>query len=235
MQQLVVFAALISCAFANYHAAPHVVPGPTVLTKNIHHVPAVAPVVNVQRTVQAVHHPPVTSVHHAPDTVFAKAPRIHGYAYASEVRHDAPVVSHAAPVIAHAAPVVAHAAPVVAHAAPVAAPILAHGYAGHGYAGHGIAAPVVGHGYAKAPIVNAGPIVQVGHAPVEHPAVSSYTINTGRTHVATQAHYGVAHKLAVVNVPGVKTIAETVKHVPVAVASHVVGHAPIAHGYGGHY
>lgn len=147
-------------------------------TYEIFHSP-VHPVQHVQRTVVPVHHPPVSTVHHAPDAILAKAPRIHGYAYTSEVKHDAPVaVAHAAPVVAHAAPVVAHAAPVVGHAAPVV---------GHGY---GLAAPIAapvlgigaglaggigyGHGHvAKAPIVTGGHIVKVGAVPAEHPQVRS--------------------------------------------------------------
>lgn len=52
---------------------------------------------------QSSHHPPVTSVHQEPTAVLAKAPKISGYAYTSEVRHDAPVkaIAHA-PVVAHA-------------------------------------------------------------------------------------------------------------------------------------
>lgn len=182
-----------------------------------------------------VHHPPVTSVGHVPDTVLAKAPHIHGYAYTSEVKHDAAL--HAAPVVAHA-PVVA-AAPLVGKVgygaglvggyglgAGIAGPVLGGaGLIGHGAPlvgkvgygaglvggyglGAGIAAPVlggaglIGHGagliggyggYGKS--VAAGPIVKVGAVPVEQPAVSSYAIETGRTHVATQQHYGVG-KLA---------------------------------------
>lgn len=45
-----------------------------------------------------------------PTAVLAQAPKISGYAYTSEVRHDAPVKAYAhAPVVAHAAPVIAHA------------------------------------------------------------------------------------------------------------------------------
>lgn len=159
----------------------------------------------------------MTSVHQEPTAVLAKAPKISGYAYTSEVRHDAPVRA-----IAHA-PVVAHAAPVaVAHAAPVA---VAHG----GYEG-----VAVGHGGYDGGVVAHGPSVEVGHAPApyvsgtslavapavikETPAVSSYALNTGRIDTVTQEHYGTVHT------PVVSKVGYQAHAVPVAV-SH-------GHGYG---
>lgn len=60
------------------------------------------------------------------DQVVGKTADVNGYAFTSEVRHDAPVYAAAAPV-AVAAPVVAAPAPVAVAAAPVAvaAPIAA--------------------------------------------------------------------------------------------------------------
>lgn len=64
---------------------------------------------------------------HVGDQVVGKTADVNGYAFKSEVRHDAPVYAPAAPVIA-AAPVLAAPAPVFAAPAPVfaaPAPVLA--------------------------------------------------------------------------------------------------------------
>lgn len=64
---------------------------------------------------------------HVGDQVVGKTPDVNGYAFKSEVRHDAPVYAAAAPV-AVAAPVLAAPAPVLAAPAPVLAgpaPVLA--------------------------------------------------------------------------------------------------------------
>lgn len=64
---------------------------------------------------------------HVGDQVVGKTPDVNGYAFKSEVRHDAPVYAPAAPVIA-AAPVLAAPVPVLAAPAPVyaaPAPVLA--------------------------------------------------------------------------------------------------------------
>jgi len=188
----------------------------------------------------------VTTLHQQHTSVLAQAPKLSGYAYQSDVRHDAAV--HAAP-IAVAAPIVSHAG---IAAAPVAAGIgLAGGYAGgyagglglaNGLGGAGLGGVALaggvglgGAGYGGHGVVVSAPTIHAAPAVVkETPAVSSYTYETGRTHVATQAHYGVAHIPAVQQVHGVKTVAT-----PVAVhhAAPVVHHAaPIVHGgYGGHY
>lgn len=60
------------------------------------------------------------------EQIVGKTPDVNGYAFKSEVRHDAPVYAPAAPVVALAAPLVGHAPlPVPVVAAP-AAPLVAH-------------------------------------------------------------------------------------------------------------
>lgn len=61
---------------------------------------------------------------HVGDQVVGKTPDVNGYAFKSEVRHDAPVYAPAVPVIAAApAPILAPPAPVLAAPVPVAAPL----------------------------------------------------------------------------------------------------------------
>jgi len=231
--KLIVFALLVASAYAapsGYGHAPALAAVPVVSHAKVGEV-SHTPIYNVQKVHHTVHpisipvhHPPVTSVHQEPTAVLAKAPKISGYAYTSEVRHDAPVRA-----IAHA-PVVAH-APVAAYGGhadvAVAAPVAAYGghadigYGGHGDIGYG------GHAVAH------GPAVEVGHAPSayvsgtslavapavikETPAVSSYQLNTGRIDTVSQAHYGTVHTPITTKV-GYQTHA-----VPVAV-SHGHGH-----------
>jgi len=143
-----------------------------------------------------VHHPSVTTVHQAPTAVLAQAPKISGYAFTSEVRHDAPLatkvvahapvayaapavaVAHAAPAYAASAPAYAHAAPAYAHAAPAYAP-----------AAYAPAAHVSSVSVAAAPAVIK-----------ETPAVSSYSLQTGRIETASQAHYATAYQPTAVKV-----------------------------------
>jgi len=233
MKSVIVFALLVGVAFAapsGYAHAPALAAVPVV---SHHQVGAIAktPIYNVQKVHHTthpisipVHHPAVTSVHHEPTAVLAKAPKLSGFNYISEVRHDAPVqaIAHA-PV--HAAPVaVAHGG--YEHAAPLA---VAHGGYEHG------AQLAVGHGgYEHGAVVAHGPSVEVGHAPApyvsgsslqvapavikETPAVSSYQLNTGRIETVSQAHYGTVHTPVVSKV---------------GYQAHAV---PIAHGHGlGHY
>jgi len=229
MQFLIVFALCVASAIAapsGYGHAPALAAVPVVSQKVVGEV-SHTPIYNVQKVHHTVHpisipvhHPPVTSVHQEPTAVLAKAPKISGYAYTSEVRHDAPVKA------------IAHAPVAVAHAAPVA---IGHGgYADGGY-GHGAVA--VGHGGYDAGVVGHGPSVEVGHAPApyvsgtslavapavikETPAVSSYALNTGRIETVSQEHYGTVHT------PVVSKVGYQAHAVPVAV-SH-------GHGYGGHY
>lgn len=62
----------------------------------------------------------ITGHAHVGDQVVGKTPDVNGYAFSSEVRHDAPVYAAAAPVaIAAPAPVVAAPAPVYAAPAPL--------------------------------------------------------------------------------------------------------------------
>lgn len=198
MQSLVVFALLFGCAMANPSYAPHYAPQYAAVPVVSHaKVGAIAhtPIHTVQKVHHTVHpvsipvhHPPVTTVHQAPTAVLAQAPKISGYAYTSEVRHDAPLATK---VVAHA-PAYA-AAPVVAHApAYAAAPAYAHAPALHAapaYAAPAYAAPA----YAPAAHVSS---VSVAAAPAlikETPAVSSYSLQTGRIETASQAHYATAH------------------------------------------
>lgn len=232
MQFLIVFALCVASAVAapsGYAHAPAVAAVPVVSQKVVGEV-SHTPIYNVQKVHHTVHpisipvhHPPVTSVHQEPTAVLAKAPKISGYAYTSEVRHDAPVKA------------IAHAPVAVAHAAPVA---VAHGgYDGGVVAGGYGGAVAVGHGGYDAGVVAHGPSVEVGHAPApyvsgtslsvapavikETPAVSSYALNTGRIETVSQEHYGTVHT------PVVSKVGYQAHAVPVAV-SH-------GHGYGGHY
>jgi len=236
--QLIVFALFIAAVSAapsgHYGHAPALAAVPVVSHAKVGEI-SHTPIYNVQKVHHTVHpisipvhHPPVTSVHQEHTAVLAKAPKISGYAFTSEVRHDAPVRAIAHADYGHAAPAYGHADVAVAHAAPVAA---------YGHADYGHAAPAYGH--ADVAVAHA-PAVEVGHAPApyvsgsslavapavikETPAVSSYQLNTGRIDTVSQSHYGTVHT------PVVSKVGYQTHAVPVAV-SH-------GHGYGhgeGHY
>lgn len=240
MKPMIVFALVIACvayvsgAPSGYAHAPvaHAVAVPVVSHAKVGEI-SHTPIYNVQKVHHTVHpvsipvhHPPVTSVHHEPTAVLAKAPKLSGYSYTSEVRHDAPVhaVAHAAPVhhaeIAHAPVAVAHAP--AAYAAPAVHADLGHGYGHSSVVAH---SPQVEVGHAPAPYVS-GSSLQVAPAKiVETPAVSSYSLNTGRIDTVSQSHYGTVHT------PIVQKVGYQAHSVPVAVSHHA---APV-HGYGSHY
>lgn len=96
---------------------------------------------------------------HVGDQVVGKTADVNGYAFKSEVRHDAPIHAVAAPVLAPAPVAVAAPAPVVAAPAPVA-----------------VAAPAP-----ALPLLSAvpapAPVHTVHPAPPAH--VKSYTVETG--------------------------------------------------------
>lgn len=64
----------------------------------------------------------ITGHAHVGDQVVGKTPDVNGYAFKSEVRHDAPVYAPAPAVIAAPAPILAAPAPIIAAPAPVYAP-----------------------------------------------------------------------------------------------------------------
>lgn len=214
---MIVFALFIASAVAapsGYAHAPALAAVPVVSHAKVGEV-SHTPIYNVQKVHHTVHpisipvhHPPVTTTHQEHFSVLAKAPKLSGYAYTSEVRHDAPVkaIAHAAPLaVAHAPVAVAHAEP--AYAAPVAhSSVIAQ------------SAPVE-YGHAPAPYVS-GTSVQVAPATIkETPAVSSYQLNTGRIDTVTQEHYGTVHQ------PVVSKVGYQAHAVPVAVS-----HGGYSHG-----
>jgi len=233
MQSLIIFGLLFGCALAI--PAPHYATVPVVHNKVVgyqHHTP-LHTVQKVHHTVHPVHtpihHPPVTTVHHEPTAVLAKAPKISGYAFKSEVRHDAPVKAY-------------HADHSYGHAAYPAHAPADHGY-GHADAGYGHGAVVThaggysqggdlhggyhgdSHGYGHAPAYVSHSSLAVAPAKiVETPAVSSYKLETGRIDTHTQEHYGVAHK------PVTKLVGYQTHH-----STHAVHHAEPHYGHGSHY
>jgi len=200
MQSLIIFGLLFGCALAI--PAPHYATVPVVHNKVVgyqHHTP-LHTVQKVHHTVHPVHtpihHPPVTTVHQEPTAVLAKAPKISGYAFKSEVRHDAPAKAYAAPAV-YAAPAAYAPAPVayghaesgygatVTHAGGYTQGGDLHGYAGDSHGSYGPHAPAY---------VSHSSLAVAPAKIVETPAVSSYKLETGRIDTHTQEHYAVAHK-----------------------------------------
>jgi len=227
MKSMIVFALFIASAVAapnGYGHGPALAAVPVVSHAQVGSI-SHTPIYNVQKVHHTVHpisvpvhHPAVTSVHQEPTAVLAKAPKLSGYAYTSEVRHDAPVQAiahHAAPVaVGHGAVAVGHGAVDIGHG-----PVLSHG--GAVAVGHG---PAVEVGHAPAPYVS-GSSLQVAPAVIkETPAVSSYQLNTGRIDTVSQAHYGTVHT------PITTKVGYQAHSVPVAVSHGSYGHGSYGHG-----
>jgi len=225
MQSMIVFALFIASAVAapnGYAHAPQYAHAVPVVQQKVVGEVSHTPIYNVQKVHHTVHpisipvhHPAQHSTHQEHFSVLAKAPKLSGYAYTSEVRHDTPVkaIAHA-PAYAHAAPLaVAHAAPIaVAHAAPA----YAHAAPAYGHSEVVAHSPQVEVGHAPAPYVS-GTSVAVAPAVIkETPAVSSYQLNTGRIDTVSQAHYGTVHT------PVVSKVGYQAHAVPIA--SHGYGH-----------
>lgn len=97
------------------------------------------------------------------EQIVGKTPDVNGYAFKSEVRHDAPVYAPAAPVVALAAPLVGHAPlPVPVVAAP-AAPLVAHPAAPASVSSYTVE---TGHTIAHDTVVTSPVIQNTLHAPV---------------------------------------------------------------------
>jgi len=194
------------------------------------------------------HHPAVTSVHHEPTAVLAKAPKISGFKFTSEVRHDAPIshgYSHGSSYGGHGgdagyggAALIGHGGDSYGHGHGA---VITHAggysegghYGGHDsghYGGHDsghYGGHDSGHGYghAPAPYVSSKSLSVAPAKIIETPAVSSYKLETGRIDTHTQQHYGTVHEPVITKVG----------YAPVAVShsvSHGHGHGQ---GYGSHY
>eukprot|EP00178_Gracilaria_changii_P002603 TRINITY_DN1386_c0_g1_i1.p2 TRINITY_DN1386_c0_g1~~TRINITY_DN1386_c0_g1_i1.p2 ORF type:complete len:303 (+),score=52.06 TRINITY_DN1386_c0_g1_i1:57-911(+) len=251
--QLIFFALFIGSAIAGnlHYGAPAIAIGHApVVTKSLHTVARPFIQTNVHNVVRAhahtvvdrVNHPAVTKIVNAPTTVLAKAPRISGYRYTSEVNHNAAVpvaapVAHVAAPVAHAvaapvakihaAPVAVAAAPVaaygtaVAHHAAVAAPV-AHAVAAAPVAAYGTA---VAHTAAVAAPIAAAPVAHAVAAPVAGPIVQKVGVHAAPVAVrepVSVSSYGITtgrigHTTQVhyaqANIPAVAKVA--VRHAPV--------------------
>jgi len=250
MQSLIFVVLLVAPVFANPHYEQKYAAVPVVHNKVVgysHHTP-MHTVQKVHHTVHPIsipqHHPPVTTVHHEPTAVLAKAPKISGFAFKSEVRHDAHLKSyghgyggdhgsygHGGGDLGHG-----YGGDLGGHATHGHA-IIAHGPS-HGYGGHddGHYGGGYGHGSSHGYHHEPAPYVSSAHlsvAPakiVETPSVSSYKLETGRIDTATKEHYATAH-IPVTHKVGYKTIAVHESH---GHGGHYGGHGSQL-GYGSHY
>jgi len=225
--QLIFFVLLVAPALANphYQHEQKYAAVPVVHNKIVgysHHTP-LHTVQKVHHTVHPIsipqHHPAVTTVHHEPTAVLAKAPKVSGFAFKSEVRHDAHLKSYGHADAGHGyGGLESHGyGGLEGHATNGHAVIADHGY-GHG--GYGQES----HGYHEpAPYVSSAHLSVAPAKIIETPSVSSYKLETGRIDTATQQHYA-THHIPVTHKVGYKTIAVHSSH----------GHGGQL-GYGSHY